>query len=116
MAESNILVRNIMLEAILDWDPGSVGSAMLFGAYEADASNAVVTTESGSYGTPSGGSTNITSNVVLNIPADTTISHLRLQKGNNPNDTFIYKKDITPESFTFAGTITITSAEITISD
>ena len=113
---SNVIVRNEMLQAILDYNPGSVGTTMKIGAYTTDSSVEVITTSSATYGTPSGGSMNISSNVVLNIPAGESVSHLRIQKGDYPNDTYIYKKDITTESFTFAGTITITSAQISIAD
>jgi hypothetical protein len=113
---SNLLARNQMLQAIKDWNPGSQGTAIRIGAYETDNSASVVTAQTATYGTPASGSMNISSNVVLSIPENTSVGHLRIQKGDYPNDTFIYKKDIATESFTFAGTITITSAQISIAD
>jgi hypothetical protein len=113
---SNIIVRNEMLQAILDYNPSSVGTTMKIGAYTTDSSVAVITTASATYDSPSNGAMNISSNVVLNIGAGAEVGHLRIQKGDYPNDTYIYKKDISTESFTFAGTITITSAEISIAD
>ena len=113
---SNVITRNTMLQAIKDWNPGSVGTAIKIGAYTSDASASGVASTTATYGTPSAGAMNITSNVVLSISAGQSVAHLRIQKGDYPNDTYIYKKDITPESFTYAGTITITSAEISIAD
>lgn len=60
----------------------------------------------------------LTSNVVLQIPANTTVKMLIIAKGTlstHGNDK-LYSKDITPEVFTYAGTITITSATITLND
>ena len=110
----NIAVKDAMLQAIQDWSPGSSGSTIRMGAYSADSSGAALTTTSASYNPPSGGVMSLAANVVLNIPAGSTVTHLRIQKGDYPNDNYIYKKDITSESFTYAGTITITSATMTI--
>ena len=60
----------------------------------------------------------LTSNVVLQIPANTTVKALGIFKGTlttHGND-MLYIKEITPEVFTYAGTITITSATITLND
>lgn len=114
--DSNLLARNAMLQALKDWNPGSVGTQIKIGAYTSDSSATVLDTANATYGTPSGGSMALSANVVLNIGAGESVSHLRIQKGDYPNDTYIYKKDITPESFTYAGTITITSATISIAD
>jgi hypothetical protein len=114
--DSNVLARNAMLQALKDWNPGSVGTQIKIGAYSADSSVSVITAANATYGTPSSGSMALSANVVLNIGAGESVSHLRIQKGDYPNDTYIYKKDITTESFTFAGTITITSATISIAD
>ena len=60
----------------------------------------------------------LTANVLLQIPAGNTIVLLRIAKGNSVgfgNDA-IYHKTITPQVFEFAGTITITSATITLND
>lgn len=113
---SNDLAKNAMLQAIKDWNPGSVGTTIKIGAYGSDVSASVITSASATYGTPSSGAMNISSNVVLSIGAGESVAHLRIQKGDYPNDTYIYKKDISEESFTYAGTITITSAEISIAD
>jgi hypothetical protein len=113
---SNVLVKNAMLQAIKDWNPGSVGTQIKIGAYDGPISANVIATSNATYGTPFDGSMALSANVVLNIGAGETVSHLRIQKGDYPNDTFIYEKDITPEVFTFAGTITITSATISIAD
>lgn len=114
--QSNVIVRNAMLQAIKDWSPGSSGSTIKIGAFGSDVDADVITSETATYGTPTSGAMNISSNVVLNIDAGESVSHLRIQKGDYPNDNYIYKKDITEESFTYAGTITITSAEISIAD
>lgn len=113
---SNVAVRNMMLQAIKDWNPGSVGTTIKIGAYTSDSDTSVLTTASATYGTPSASAMNISSNVVLNISAGASVGHLRIQKGDYPNNYTIYKKDITAESFTYAGTITITSAQISIAD
>lgn len=60
----------------------------------------------------------LTSNVVLQIPANKTVKALGIFKGTlttHGND-MLYIKEITPEVFTYAGTITITSATITLND
>lgn len=60
----------------------------------------------------------LTSNVVLQIPANKTVKGLVISKGTlttHGNDK-LYTKEITPEVFTYAGTITITSATITLND
>lgn len=60
----------------------------------------------------------LTSNVVLQIPANKTVKALGISKGTlttHGND-MLYTKEITPEVFTYAGTITITSATITLND
>ncbi len=113
---SDVAVRNMMLQAIKDWNPGSVGTTIKIGAYTTDSDVSVITTANATYGTPSSSTMNITSNVVLNIGAGGSVAHLRIQKGDYPSNHTIYKKDITAEVFTFAGTITITSASITIAD
>lgn len=113
---SNVLARNAMLQSILDWNPGAVGTTMLIGAYTTDVDTGLIEVATATYATPASSTMNITSNVVLNIGAGNTIAHLRIHKGSYPNDSYIYKKDITPEVFTLAGTITITSAEISIAD
>lgn len=113
---SNVLVRNAMLQAIKDWSPGTVGTGIKIGAYTTDASASGIAATACAYGTPSAGAMNITANVVLSIGAGESVGHLRIQKGDYPDDYYIYKKDIATENFTFAGTITITSAEISIAD
>jgi hypothetical protein len=113
---SNVIARNAMLQAIKDWDPDSEGTTIKIGAYTSDSSDSVVATASATYGLISNGAMNISSNVVLNIGAGEEVGHLRIQKGDYPDDTYIYSKDISTESFTYAGTITITSAEISIAD
>ena len=113
---SNTLVRNAMLQAIKDWNPSSVGTAIIIAAYSADSDTAELKRATATYGTPASSSMNITDHLVLNIDAGDSVSHLRILKGTYPNDYYIYKKDITTESFTYAGSITITSAEISIAD
>lgn len=113
---SDVAVRNMMLQAIKDWNPSSVGAQMKLAAYVSDSDASVITSANATYGTPATSAMNITGNVVLNIPAGTNVGHLRIQKGDYPNNHTIYKKDIITESFTFAGTITITSASISIAD
>lgn len=116
-ASSNVTVRNLMLQAILDWNPDTNGTTMKMGAYTTDADGAMLTTTTATYGTPSSGAVDISSNVVLNILAGSSVGHLRIEKpfvGGVSN--YIYKKDITPETFDYDGTITITSAEISIAD
>ena len=112
--EFNALAKNAMLQGLKDWNPGSVGSSMIFGAYTSDADGAIVTSQSGTYGTPSSGAMDITANVVLSISAGNTIVHMRIQKGTG-TIYVIYKKDVTTMTFTYAGTINITSAEISLS-
>ena len=111
----NTLAKNSMLQGLLDWNPGSVGSSMIFGAYTTDSDTAVVTSETGTYGSPSGGAMDISSTVVLSIGAGNSITHMRIQKGSGAGQYYIYKKDVTTMSFTFAGTINITSARISLS-
>jgi|LGVE01.1.fsa_nt_gb hypothetical protein len=117
-ASSNVLARNEMLEAIKVWDPASGGAGIYIGAYSSDSDTAeesvstVVT-----YSTPASGAMDISANMVINISAGVTINHLRIRKTvSGASQYFIYKKDITAEVFTYAGTITITSAEISIAD
>lgn len=111
---SNVLAKNEMLQAILDWDANAGGTTMKIGAYTSDADGAVLASETATYGTPATSAMDITTNVVLNIDAGESVSHLRIEKP--ATGYYIYKKDITTESFTYAGTITITSAEISIAD
>lgn len=60
----------------------------------------------------------LTSNVVLQIPANKTVKALGIFKGTltTQGNDMLYIKEITPEVFTYAGTITITSATITLND
>ena len=109
---SNPVALNEMLQAIKDWNIG--GITILMGAYTTDIDTAVLTTAIATYSTPSAGAMDITSNVVLNIVAGSSVAHLRIQKTDAAN--YIYKKDIVAESFTYDGTITITSAAISIAD
>lgn len=110
------LAKNAMLQGLKDWNPGSVGTTFIFGAYSTDASASMVSSANGTYGTPSGGAMDITGNVTINVGAGNTITHMRIQKGTYPSDNTIYKKDVTSMAFTFAGTITVTSAEISLVD
>ena len=116
-ASSSVTVRNEMLQAILDWNPSTNGTTMKIGAYTTDADASMLTTETATYSTPATSAMDISTNVVLSISAGESVSHLRIEKpyvGGTSN--YIYKKDIATESFTYAGTITITSAEISIAD
>lgn len=113
---SSVAVRNEMLQAILDWNPSSVGTTVYIVAYTTDSDTGALDSETATYDTPASGAMDLSSNVVLNIDAGESVSHLRIQKGSYPNNHTIYSKDITTESFTYAGTITITSAEISIAD
>lgn len=113
---SNVLARNEMLQAIKDWTPDSLAPIHM-AAYTTDAMAAFLVSAVATYSTPASAAMNISSNVVLNIDAGESVSHLRIEKpGSTGYPVHIYKKDITTESFTFAGTITITSAEISIAD
>ncbi len=112
---SNVLARNAMLQAILDWNPGSSGTGINIGAFSADADAALEANTAATYSTPATSAMDITANVVINISAGITINHLRIYKDAGAGS-YVYKKDITAEVFTFAGTITITSAEISIAD
>ena len=117
MAESsNVSARNEMLQAIKDWAPDSL-TPIHMAAYTSDATAAWITSTVATYSTPASAAMDITANVVLNIDAGESVSHLRIEKpGSSTDPVYIYKKDITTETFTFAGTITITSAEISIAD
>lgn len=112
----DIQAKNIMLQALKDWNPSSAGTAFNFVVYSADADEAQRGSGVGTYGTPTSGSMNITSNVVINVSAGSDVTHIRIQKGSYPNNYTIYKKDITAISFPFAGSITITSAQISLVD
>lgn len=88
-----------------------------------DAQN-FITNATATYGEPSyvGSSVGVrialTSNVVLQIPANKTVKALGIFKGTltTQGNSMLYIKEITPEVFTYAGTITITSATITLND
>jgi|GEM_PF-5010748 len=114
--QSNVIARNAILQAIKDWDPGAFGATIKIGAYTTDADDGEIFSATATYSTPATSAMNITSNVVLTIPASSSIAHLRIHKGTYPNDNYIYKKDITAETFTYEGSITITSASMTIAD
>jgi len=111
-----VTAKNAMLQALKDWNPSSVGTAMNFGAYTTDADESGIVSAAGTYSTPASGAMDITANVVLNVPAGNTITHMRIQKGSGPTQSVIYKKDVTSMGFTFAGTITVTSGEISLID
>ena len=110
------LAKNAMLQGLKDWNPSSVGTTFIFGAYSTDASVSMVASANGTYGTPASGAMDITGNVTINVTAGNTVAHMRIQKGTYPNDNTIYKKDVTSMTFTYAGTITVTSAEISLVD
>ncbi len=113
---SNTAALNEMLQAIKDWSPDGL-TPIHMAAYTTDATAALITSTAATYGTPSAGAMDISSNVVLTIDAGESVSHLRIEKpGSTTDPVYIYKKDITTESFTYTGTITITSAEISITD
>jgi len=113
------VAKNVMLQGLLDWNPGTLGANMKFAAYSEDADGSVVgTPTAGTYSTPASGAMDITANVVLNIGAGNSIRHMRIQKGTaaGPAVYIIYKKDVTTMTFTYAGTITVTSGEISLVD
>ena len=115
--QSNVLARNAMLQAIKDWNPDSGGAGIYIGAFSADTDTAEVNSALATYSTPATSAMDITSNVVLTIPASGKVNHLRIRKtASGASMYYIYKKDITEETFTYEGTITITSAEISIAD
>jgi|LGVF01.2.fsa_nt_gb hypothetical protein len=116
--QSNVLAKNEMLQSIKDWNPGSAGAGIYIGAFSSDADTAEEATSAVvTYSTPASGAMDISANAVINISAGTSITHLRIRKtASGASMVYIYKKDITTESFTYDGTITITSAEISIAD
>ena len=115
---SNTGALNEMLQAIKDWQPSTASDTVIhMAAYTTDIDTAVLTTAVATYSTPSAGAMDITGNVVLNIDAGESVAHLRIEKSPSTGTAeYIYRKDIVAETFTFAGTITITSAEISIAD
>ena len=118
--EFNTLAKNAGLQGILDWNPDALGTTIYMVAYSSDVDGAYVAHATATYGTPSSGAMDITGNVTINIGAGNTITHLRIQKMNASAPTTtaypIYKKDVSSMAFTYAGTITITSGEISLVD
>lgn len=68
------------------------------------------------YKTPTGSSMEIPSNQVIFLPAGSHVNRLKSLKNSGDNAWVIFIKDIAQEDFVYAGSITITSATITISD
>lgn len=68
------------------------------------------------YKTPTGSSMEIPSNQVIFLPAGSHVNRLKALKNSGDNAWVIFIKDIAQEDFVYAGSITITSATITISD
>ena len=110
--------KNSMLQGLKDWEPASGFTAFTFGAFTTDADGALVESEDKTYGTIASGAMDISSNVVINIGASNSITHMRIMKlDTGTGDIYtIYKKDVTTMTFTYAGSITVTSAEISLVD
>ena len=69
-----------------------------------------------SYKNPTGSAMEIPSNQVIYLPAGSHVNRLKSLKNSGDHAWVIFIKDIAQEDFTYAGSITITSATITISD
>lgn len=110
--------KNAMLQGLKDYNH-SGQTAFKVAAVDSDGG---VYSDDLTYETPGAttiGVMNIVGTPVLNIAGGKTISKLYIYKGTgtNPMGWFlIAEKTIPSEVFTYAGTITITSATITLSD
>ena len=114
----NAVAKDSMLEGLKVWAPVADTTAFTFGAFTTDADAALVVSTNGTYSIPASGAMNITANVVINIPADNSIAHMRIYKVVTGTGAIhpIYGKAVTTMTFTYAGTITITSAQISLVD
>ena len=109
--------KNVALSGIRDYSASGVTNFVI-GAYPTggDAQSEIARSSAFAYNSPSGGAMALPSNIVINIPAGNTVAVLRVLKNTYPNEWNVVSKDITPEEFTFAGSITVTTATISIND
>lgn len=112
------LAKNAMLQGLKDYSHSGITE---FKVAAIDTASGVYTADL-TYETPgatTSGAMNIVGTPVLNISAGKTINTLMIFKGTGttPAGWFqIAEKTISSEVFTYAGTITITAATITLTD
>ena len=103
--------KNVMLEALKSHNPGG-GATIYIGAF---SDGALVGTQGiATYSAASAGSIQLSWSVSVEVPASTTVSHIRIFKTSGDSLFVIYKKDITPEVFTNAGFLIFEEATITL--
>lgn len=86
-------------------DPGESGTSEVSGGSYAR--------KSVTWGTPSGGSVSASNQPVFDVPASTTVSYVGLWSAAS-GGTFYGSANVDDETFTNAGTYTVTSAQISI--
>lgn len=109
--------KNEALNGVRNYSASGV-TTFRIGAYPTggSADSEIAGSSAFSYDAPSAGAMALPSNIVINIPAGNTVAILRVLKNTYPNNWDVVSKDITPEEFTYAGSITITTATISIND
>lgn len=110
-------VKNVALDGIRGYEAS--GQALFqISVLSADSDEAVIASSpTFNYASPSGGAMALSANVVINVPASNTVTHISIHKNTYPNMFRISTTALdSSETFTYAGSITITSATITISD
>jgi hypothetical protein len=109
-----INAKNVMLDALKNHNPGG-GETIYIGAFMADADGALAGSPGiATYAAASGGTIQLSGSVNVEVPASTTVNHIRIFKEVGGAQFVIYKKDITPEVFTNAGFLIFEEATITL--
>ena len=108
--------RDVMLQGLKDHEVSSSDAFMII-AYEGASTNvqSIVTTGTATFGTPTNGVMNLSSNVNLTIPAGKTIQNLQIAKGTTSGLWVIETKAITPQAFPDGGVLIIQTTNTYIS-
>lgn len=117
MAIFPVETKNVGLNALRAYSANSVTDFQI-SALEADSDEAVVASSTAfNYASASGGAITLPNDVVINVSAGKTITHLVIHKNTYP---YMFRvvtvKLNTSEVFTYAGTITVETATITLTD
>jgi len=111
-------IKNNLLEGIRAYSASGVTN-FRFGAYPSGGTTGdEISTSTGfAYNIPSGGSMSLPNNIVINVPAGAVVGEIWLLKNTTPNQWLVFKEVLPQtETFTYAGSITITSATISLVD
>ena len=108
--------RNVMLQGLKDHEVSSSDAFMII-AYEGASTNvqSIVTTGTATFGTPTNGVMNLSSNVNLTIPAGKTARQLVIYKGTTSSRFTIEEKTITEQTFVDGGVLIIQTTNTYIS-